>query len=173
MRHSAGLAFRNLPPTENSARPKAPSSYSASKAAPLVAAASVSARSLAAMSCLLAGNHDTGTTAGRLRQGRRRPALPKGLVGLLPQEGGDVVLVHAALLQRLNRRGAVAADYRRYLVELLVVHGAREVVRSGFLGDNQLGLRLSRRARRAEARRHHCDAQVLGQPIVVHAAVDD
>src|SRR5438552_17770225 len=49
------------------------------------------------------------------------PDSQEGLVGLLAQKSRDVVLVDARLLQRFERRSAVAADDRRHLVTPIVV----------------------------------------------------
>src|SRR2546426_5817281 len=43
------------------------------------------------------------------------PGSQAGLVGLLAQKSRDVVLVDTRLLQRFDRRSAVAADDRRHL----------------------------------------------------------
>ena len=63
----------------------------------------------------------------------RVPARKESSVRLLAQEGGDVVLVYAALLQGLDGRGAIATDHRRHGVELLVVHWAGQVVGASLL----------------------------------------
>src|SRR5436853_2942052 len=91
-----------------------------------------------------------------------KEAVPRAMgrsVRLLAQEGGDVVLVDAALLQGLDGRRTVAADYRGHRVELAVVHRAGQVVSAGFLradvASYELRLRLPRRRRRAQARGDH------------------
>src|SRR5712691_3178049 len=100
---------------------------------------------------------------------------PPGLVGLLAQKSRDVVLVDARLLQRFNRRSAVAADNRRHLIQPVVIHRAadRHVVSTGLLRVHELGLGLARCRRQSEAGGNHRDAQIFGQSVVVHAAVDD
>src|SRR2546430_11932815 len=73
------------------------------------------------------------------------PDSQEGLVGLLAQKSRDVVLVDARLLQRFDRRSAVAADDRRHLVQPTLVHRAadRHVVSSGLFRGPELGLGLA------------------------------
>src|SRR3989442_12889651 len=89
----------------------------------------------------------------------------EGLVGLLAQKSRDVVLVDARLLQRFDRRSAVAADDRRHLVQPIVVHRAadRHVVSSGLLRVHELGLGLARGRSQSEAGGNHRDAPGVGQ----------
>src|SRR3989449_10394856 len=70
----------------------------------------------------------------------------EGLVGLLAQKSRDVVLVDARLLQRFDRRSAVAADDRRHLVPPTVVHPAadRHGGSSGLLPAAEPGLGVGR-----------------------------
>src|SRR6184192_3617395 len=112
------------------------------------------------------------TKSGAPPARRGCPARKESSVRLLAQEGGDVVLVYAALLQGLDGRGAIATDHRRHGVELLVVHWARKIVGSSLLRDYELRLGLTS-CRHAEAGGHHRDAQLIGKRIVVNTAVDD
>src|SRR5947208_12342774 len=104
---------------------------------------------------------------------RECPSLAYRSIRLLAQERRDIVLIDAALLQRLDRRGAVAPNHRRHLVELRIVYRPGQIVGPGFLRDHELGLGLTCRAREAKTGCDHRHAQLLSKRIVVDAAVDD
>src|SRR5262245_7685591 len=105
MRHIAGLTRMKRPPMENSATPVAEFSNCSRNSTPSSGSASASVRFSFAMSA------DDEPAPGT-RQGGCPALLSSAcrLVGLLAQEGRDVVLVHPALLQRFHGRGAVAPD---------------------------------------------------------------
>src|SRR3954463_2141594 len=117
-----------------------------------------------------------GWAAERPGKVERSAAGAVALVSLLAKEGRNVVLVHPRLLQRFDRRSAVAADDRGR-IELMIVDRPRQIVGPGLLvrdvAQHELRLGLLRRRSEAQSRRHHGHAQAFGQRVVVHAAVDD
>src|ERR1043165_4148544 len=119
MRASTAFACRKRPSMLKIARPTGNCSNSGPNSA-----SGRGATGFARLSLAMA-DHGTARGAGAPPARWGAPFIAvTGSVRLLPQESRDVVLVDAALLERLDRGGAIAADHRGHGVELVVVDRA-------------------------------------------------
>jgi len=105
--------------------------------------------------------------------GPLRPASAPPSVRLLAKESRYVVLVHAALGERLDRRCAILAKHRRRRIqcaEIDAAHGG--VMRSGPL-DDELRTRLARsELRLTKTGRDDRDPKIVAERFVVHGPED-
>src|SRR5690606_38548239 len=97
--------------------------------------------------------------SGRMSLRRKYESRPgkQALIGLLPQESRNVVLIHPALAEGLDGGAAILAKHGRrgfHRVFVLVTR-PRHVVRPGLLRHHQLRFGGAQRLLLTQARRHH------------------
>src|SRR5437764_6385052 len=109
-------------------------------------------------------HHDTAKRWPGAPGKEQAPGAWESLVRLLSKESGNVVLVHPALLQSLDRGGPITPDDRRR-IKLRVVDRTGKIVGAGLLPGNvtehQLRFGLPSRGGHSESGCDDRDAQIV------------